>query len=202
MRHLVKSYLLVLGLVGIAACGGNVVIDKPGGNGGAGSSGGDDPASLCAELCEKYSGLCGTPQGGDCEPQCDAAFATLPAECKDEAAALYQCFLDQPVDPTCDFGNACQSEILAFGTCSGGTGGVGGGSSGCGSLVCDASSDGSCLCKDICEGEEIVAECTPQGDSLLCTCTKGVQQLGTCVDPIESQCSLSGCCSVYFGQGV
>jgi hypothetical protein len=192
----------VLSLLGIGACGGNVIVESTNGAGGSGAGpgtgasgvGGGDAEVVCTELCAVGAAFGCDVGGGECVPSCVDGFAAIPSACKDEYAAALACFSDVIPQAGCELVDVCVAEIAVLTDCLSGT------PIGCSDVEC-ASSETSCSCKGLCDGETRSAECSVQGDELSCSCYQGGEVAGVCAEPVGqgTACDLDfGCCSGLF----
>lgn len=204
MRDVICFALVgALGLVGIAGCGGNVVVDGPG-TGGSGGEGGNgttsgsttssttvSPPSYCAAFCNQYSslGCLGGTDVNDCTDGCVSAFQQYES-CEAELQGLYDCILGEVAQQGCALnGEVCQKESISFAECTSTTGS-------CFEYACDFF-DGGCYCDGECGGSYLEAQCKDAGSSYFCSCMVDGQEVGTCEGSPE--CGIfAGCCSGYF----
>ena len=212
MRTWVCAWCLAFGLIGLAACGGSVIVEtttgEPGGQGGSGASGpgsgvgGDEAQSLCEQLCTIGAAFdCDT--GGDaCVSGCIAGIESVPDECKDEYGALLECIITSIPTDGCTSPDTCTGEVLALGTCLSGSGPGPGPDPGCSDTEC-IGTETSCTCKGICDGQTRAAECALDGNQLSCTCFLDGSPIATCAElDADAVCDLEvGCCGFYFGEG-
>jgi hypothetical protein len=202
-----------------AACGGKVVADgQPsglaggsgggsstssghggaGGNSGAGGattgSTGSGDATLCAQLCAVDSKACPTPP--PCQQTCEASLANAGA-CKGALVAVAECLIKTggPSPDFCVISSDCTDAVNAYKVCDGT--GV------CEIETCNGTPDGSCACKNVCNGANLAVQCQALGNGTSnCVCLKEGSQIGKCQDNTAMSCEFThGCCAPIFGLG-
>ena len=208
-----KSLLGLAGVAGVSmvvGCGGNVVVDGPGGVGGGGAGGstvttptGDtlttapstvptdvDPAAYCDWFCDQLEAsgcLLGIPPG-QCDGTCAQLFKAV-GDCKPQLKAYYDCAV-AAFPSGCDIDDDCEQAFALLDECVSGP---------CKEYGCPLGGDGYCSCEGFCEGSYLVTDCESSADGYLsCYCLQDGQLVGTC-DQEQSTCSiLESCCTSIF----
>lgn len=214
--------LASLALALVAACGGNVVVDRGGatatttgttGSGGGtttttgttttgttttGTTTGTTTADLCTEMCTVLvQNGCQPGSVADCVPQCTDSFVQAGA-CAPQLDAVYQCYKPSLAQCPKDPPPQCNGELQAYAMCAQGGGG------GCSSEDCSGSvgpgGETGCDCQQTCNGKPLEASCTTKQGQTVCSCLVGGNQVGTCSGSgPKDPCSLqSGCCAQFF----
>lgn len=196
-----------LGISALVGCGGNVVVDPPGGGpGGSGGEGGTptvttptgttttgvDVPSYCLVFCQEIVPT-GCVEGGlsECQQGCADAFEQFPM-CQDELKGLYDCLLAEELGPNCDIGTSCDDEIEVFTVCFNG--------SSCTEYGCEGDPDG-CACEGDCNGNYVETFCKDDGQGgFYCSCVVNGEGIGTCEG--AAACGIfDSCCAELFASG-
>lgn len=211
MRMLQSTFLgglLFAGFTTVAACGSDVN-EGSGGSGSASSAvsttgstsstGGGDGKQACADLCHaREVNNCGGPLG-DCNTDCDAQFASIPAECVDELGAVFTCNLPFFENGACpeEAPSECASVEEAFQACEEANGCVG---DECYNAA-GRNGDMECGCSMTCQKKLYATSCKTTNGSSSCDCMVEGTSVGTCIPEAGAgeMCSVdSGCCNTYF----
>jgi hypothetical protein len=206
-----RMLLLGLGLF-IAACGGKVVVDLPGGGGGgAGGTGagagtpttgsviptgpvtgpgpttGTGPTDLCSQLCAFWENA-NCPMN-KCGAQCAAEFQTA-GPCIDKLTSAIQCIITHPGEASmCQMPSSCIGIINSYQSCVE--------PNDCDNGTCAIGPDGSCACKGVCDGISLDVECAGGA----CKCHQNGSFVGSCNEPAPACDFFNGCCAQFFFPG-
>lgn len=213
--HFASTRLAALVLVGIAACGGSVVVDGAPDDGTGGSGGTTtgtttgttstvtttttvtttstvDPTTACQQFCDVMAKLGCDPGGPSCVNDC-AQSVVAAGICAGALQAVLECIALNP-PAGCNLpGPACEAAFQEFTKCDGGPGS-------CVENGCSASSDGSCSCDGVCNGLDVSAECKPEPNGqVFCNCSVNGNLLGTYEGSAAAGCNLdAGCCGDFW----
>jgi hypothetical protein len=186
LRGLVTVGSLVLG---VAACGGNVVVDL-GGNGGASTTAtattGTGGADLCGQACGAL--VARGCAGAGCVAACEGV---LSGACSDAATSLLSCLRDQAAGASSCFIDACMASRDALQACAA--------QGSCDSPVFGTGGPDVCVGKGICAAVERAVSCDGSG---ACSCLLGSGTVGACQEPGPFLCDFAdGCCAHVFPEG-
>jgi len=198
-----RTILATSAFLWLAGCAGDVTVSGQGGASQGGTTTGaggaaptrsastsaGDPADVCDALCAKLASL-GCPSGS-CQQDC-AAFVS--GACSAQATAVVSCFAANAT--SCDDDNpppACTDELTTLDACE---------FAGCMPGTCSgmgSSGQSLCECKATCPQGELAVSCSSAPDGDHCDCLVNGMVIGSCVEPISTQCSIQhGCCSNLF----
>jgi hypothetical protein len=147
-------------------------------------------APLCERLCQRYRDA-GCAVGPSCAADCARGFDTLGEACLDVTVAYNECVADQVLDNCSDSPPACNTQLEAWRRCP-----VNGS---CGPVLCSDDDQGGCSCNALCgaEEQEVVENCSENGEAYDCECLIDGEVVDTCsAEPIGCAFFI-GCC---FGE--